>query len=141
MANRRQVIGAGLALAALPLWGARFSGGASPVSASIPVGRFLVDERFAEAVALAAEAAAAGVPITTMPRDVLGLWHDDLLPAFRGGRLGALGGITTEAGLFLIRTLAVDERLRVIDQAERLGATGQVTLVSWTIGPRPSARA
>jgi HEAT repeat protein len=131
------VIGAGLAVAALPFWGERFFGGASPVSASIPVGRFLVDERFAEAVAMAAKVAAAGVPTTAMARDVLGLWHDDLLPAFRGGRLAALGGITTETALFLIRTLAADERLRVISQAAHLGAAGQVRLVSWTIGPRP----
>lgn len=137
MANRRQVIGAGLALAALPLLGKTPTWGASPVAAPIPVGRILVDERFPDAVAMAA---AAGVPTTAMTRDVLGLWHDDLLPAFRAGRLAALGGITTETGLFLIRTLAADERLRVISQVEHLGAAGQVTLVSWIIGPRPSAQ-
>ena len=126
MANRRQVIGAGLALSALPLLGGSLPAGERLVATPIRVGRLLVDARFADAAQMAVQATGEGRQATAMPRDVLGLWHDELLPAFRDGRLAALGGITTDTGFFLMRTLAADQYLRVLYQAGHAPAEGGV---------------
>jgi len=117
MTTRREVIVAGMALGVLP----GLAGSQSRLSATSPqslaVSQVLIDERFADAIAMAGYVVAAGVTVTTLPRDVLGIWHDELLPELRSGQLQALGGITTPDGLFLLRTLAADLRWRVIYEA------------------------
>jgi hypothetical protein len=118
MANRRQVIGAGLALAVAPGVGRSPSWREWPGPAPLPVGRLLVDARFPDAVEMAAHAAEAGGIASELERDVLGLWHDELLPAVSDGRLAAFGGVTTDTALFLIRTLAADHRMRLIYRAD-----------------------
>jgi hypothetical protein len=67
---------------------------------------------------MGAAVADAGLNTVRLPRDVLGLWHDRLLTQLRSGVLPAFGGITTPDGLFLLRTLAADQRRRVVYSAE-----------------------
>ncbi|MCX7037248.1 MAG: hypothetical protein NT064_11865 [Proteobacteria bacterium] len=126
MTTRRQVIAAGMALGVLP----GLAGSQSRLSATSPqslaVSQVLMDERFADAVAMGSYAVAAGRAVTTLPRDVLGLWYDQLLPELRSGRLQTLGGITTPDGLFLVRTLAADFRWRVIYEANHLASSTSV---------------
>jgi hypothetical protein len=118
MANRRQLIGAGLALTVLPSVGGSLGWRDSPGPAPIPVGRWLVDARFPDAVALAAHAAPAAGTTTVLDRDVLGLWHDVLLPVVTRDQGAAFGGVTTDTTLFLMRTLAADHRMRVVYRAD-----------------------
>jgi len=92
----------------------------------LAVSQVLIDERFADAIAMAGYVAAAGVTVTMLPRDVLGLWHDQLLPSLRSGQLQALGGITTSEGFFLLRTLAADLRWRVIYEANHRTSSAAV---------------
>jgi hypothetical protein len=120
MANRRQVIGAGLALAVAPGVGRSLSWRERTGPVPLTVGRLLVDARFPDAVEMAAHAAAAGGIASELERDVLGLWHDELLPAFADGRVVAFGGVTTDTTLFLMRTLAADHRMRVIYRADHV---------------------
>jgi hypothetical protein len=128
MANRRQVIGAGLALAVAPGIGRSLSWREPPGPAPLPVGRLVIDARFPDAVEMAAHAATAGGAASELERDVLGLWHDELLPAFAGGRVVAFGGVTTDTTLFLMRTLAADHRMRVIYRADHARPTKGVIL-------------
>lgn len=118
MANRRQVVGAGLALAVLPGIGRSLTWRQLPRTAPIPVGRLVIDARFADAVEMAAQVTTAGIGTRELERDVLGLWMDDLLPALTSRRIAAIGGVTAETPLFLIRTLAADHRMRVIYRAD-----------------------
>jgi hypothetical protein len=118
MANRRQVMGVGLALAVAPGVGRSRSWREPPGPTPLPVSRLVFDTRFPDAVEIAAHAAMAGTAATELERDVLGLWHDELLPAVMNGRVAAFGGITTDTTLFLMRTLAADHRMRVIYRAE-----------------------
>jgi hypothetical protein len=118
MANRRQVIAAGLALSALPGIGTGRAAATPLRFAPMSLARLVVDMRFADAVAMASQPANAGVSTVALERDVLGLWHDALLPALAGDAAAAVGGITTDTALFLIRTLAADQRLRVVYRAD-----------------------
>lgn len=126
MANRRQVIGAGLALTVMPGAGKSLSLREPSGPAPIPVGRLVVDTHFPDAVEMAAQAATLGSIATALERDVLGLWHDDLLPAMRGSRLAAFGGITTDTTLFVVRTLAADQRMRVVYRSDHACPEGGV---------------
>jgi hypothetical protein len=136
--NRRQLLQAGAlasalapmefamgsALAGLPAWGT--------------VDVLLVDQRLAAAAPVAAAAAQAGVRVLPLPRDVLPLWHEQLLPAVRKEQRQAIAGVTTGRGLFALSTLAADHRLHLRFIAENvtdeLRATGQ-----W-VAAQPSRR-
>jgi hypothetical protein len=124
--SRRQVLGAGLALSVLPRAGSGQSWREPPDPVPLLVSTLLVDARFADAVALATRAATAGINTTDLERDVLGLWHDELLPALIDGRVAAFGGITTDTSLFLFRTLAADQRMRVVYRANHCRPLGGV---------------
>ena len=126
MTTRREVIAAGMALGVLPGLASSQPRLSTTVPQSLAVSQVLMDERFADAVAMGSYAVAAGVAVTTLPRDVLGLWHDQLLQELRSGRLQALGGITSPDGLFLLRTLAADFRWRVIYEANHLASSTSV---------------
>jgi len=126
MTTRREVIAAGMALGVLPGLAGSQPGLSTTVPQSLAVSQVLMDERFADAVALGGYVSAAGVAVTTLPRDVLELWHDQLLPGMRSGQLQTLGGITTPDGLFLLRTLAADFRWRVIYEANHFASATAV---------------
>lgn len=143
MITRRRMIGSGAAVSALG-FGSRASPAASnavPHAAtspaplapaarpSSPLAVVVVDKRFDAAPALSRSLAAPDVPRLALPRDVLEFWHRQLAPLCATGR-HAIGGVTTERGFFLLRTLAADHRLRVKSRRAH-GA-----LVSWVIGPK-----
>ena len=139
MTTRRQVIGAGLALSVLPglveprMWHA------SPGPRSVPVGRLLVDMRFPDAVAMSAHAMPAREVVTALERDVLGVWHDQILPAMRDGDLAAFGGVTNPTTLFLLQTLAADLRMRIVYRADHVRvAQGVMRHVVWGAAPTVS---
>ena len=126
MTNRRQVIGTGLALSVLPNLGRSLAWREPPDAMPIRVGRLVIDARFPDAVDMAAHVATGRGGATVLERDVLGLWHDDLLPAVTSGGMAAFAGVTTEPALFLIRTLAADHRMRVVYRADHLCPVGGV---------------
>ena len=122
MATRRQVIGAGLALSVLPGLVEPRTGRASSGPRPVPVGRLLVDTRFPDAVAMSTHAMPARDAVTVIERDVLGIWHDQILPAVRDGDLAAFGGVTNPTALFLLQTLAADQQMRVVYRADHAQA-------------------
>lgn len=139
MITRRQMIGSSAAVSALG-FGSRAAdaapGAQAPANAAkpAPVARIalaavVVDERFDSARTLSRSLAAPDVPRLALTRDVLDFWHHQLAALCASGR-HAIGGVTTERGFFLLRTLAADHRLRVRSRRAH-GA-----LVSWVIGPK-----
>jgi hypothetical protein len=117
MTNRRQMIGASLALAALPVLGGAISEPQRTGPVPIRIDRLLIDPRFPDALNMAGHFNASEPAVTALQRDVLDLWHDDLLPAMTHDRMESIAGITTETAAFLIRTLAADQRFRVLYRA------------------------
>jgi len=135
--TRRQVIGAGLALSVLPRLVEPRTGPASPGQRPVPVGRLLVDARFPDAVAMSTHAMPVREAVTAIGRDVLGLWHDQFLPAVRDGDLAVFGGVTNPTTLFLLQTLAADQRMRVVYRADHARAVRGV-LRHVLSGPAPT---
>jgi hypothetical protein len=140
--SRRHLIGSGMAASVLGLVGrvasanhtlpppdARFA----PLLAT----QVIVDTRFDEAVEIALGAAAPGARVIALPRDVLELWHDRLAPT-PARPPQTFAGVTTEHGLFTLRTLAADHRQRVLYTTVHASRHGGEPLVSWLIGPAPS---
>jgi hypothetical protein len=113
--NRRQAIGTGLAVSALTAAGIELLRPVQAVRSGTPLKKFVVDVRFAEAIAIAGHAAQRGTQVLELQREVMELWHDHLAP---GNQADAFGGCTTTIGLFLIETLAADRRMRVVYRAE-----------------------
>jgi hypothetical protein len=128
MISRRQVIGCGVAAAAL--------GAASRSARAIESTRrpraslalVIVDERFESARGVAGSLAGPDIPRVALPRDVLELWYPQLASVCRSGR-HAIAGVTTERGLFLLQTLAADHRMRLLSRAGH-----DESLVSWVLG-------
>jgi hypothetical protein len=140
--SRRQLIGSGMVASALGL-GVRVSPVLEPSSplavrnAPLRVTQFIVDTRFDDALGIALQAAAPGARIIALPRDVLELWHKQLMPT-DGRAPQAFGGVTTEHSFFALRTLAADRRLRVQFTAEHVAPRRREPLYSWVIGPAAS---
>lgn len=127
MISRRHLIGSGVAVSTLGLGARMATAIEAPARAAPPAAFLIVDERFEAASAIARSINAPGAQYLAMPRDVLDLWHRQLAPACRRGTQ-SIAGVTTGRGLFLLQTLAADQRLRVISRTQH-GA-----LVSWLIG-------
>jgi hypothetical protein len=106
-------------------------------NAPLPVMRFIVDTRFDDARAIALKAAPPGARIIALPRDVLELWHDQLMPTVDRAPQ-AFGGVTTEHTFFALRTLAADHRLRVQFTAMHAAPRRSEPLYAWVIGPAAS---
>lgn len=117
MAGRRHFIRSGLALAAsLPTigaWAAPSSSSAACAAHRFRPERFIFDARFADAVAVAREAAALGAQTIRIEGDLTKLWYEDLDLAWKR-RPMTIAGITTRQGLFVLETLAADRRMRVV---------------------------
>lgn len=134
MISRRHAIGSAVALSALAV-GARAAHGVKvPAPRAVRVAFLVVDERFDAARTLARSIAAPGARYLPMTRDVLELWHRNLAPACRTGRL-SIAGVTTERGFFLLRTLAADQR-SATGRLRVLSSVAHGALVSWVIGPK-----
>ena len=100
------------------------------------VSHFIIDARFDAARDIARLTAQPGARLLPLPRDVLALWHDELLPAL-GSTAQAVAGVTTEYAFFTLRTLASDQRLRarIVAKHAPRGAFRNEALVSWVIDP------
>ena len=108
MITRRQLIASGMLVTGLGI--APFAVRPSRLQACV------VDPRFEDARLIALHASTPATRLIELPRDVLALWHDELMPSI-GSLQRELAGVTTERGFFLLRTLAADQRLRVRFQA------------------------
>ena len=141
MTNRRQVLkwaAAASAAATGVLSSLRASAGSSRES-SQPIELFVFDRRFADARAAAAARAASGVETAAFDGDLTELWYDRLDLRWRAAPM-TLAGVTTASGLFVLETLALDRRMRVVERIELSAQTpGGESLYSWTIAPRARA--
>jgi hypothetical protein len=113
MANRRQFMLSGVALSvasspALSAWSGTFA-----ATTILRLEHFVFDNRFAFAVAVAQYAARAAVHPAETAGDLTALWYDRLDLEWRRAP-AALAGVTTQAGLFVLETLAADHGMRVI---------------------------
>jgi hypothetical protein len=136
--SRRHLIGSGMAMSALGLFGRAVNANRELYPGNVPfaplvAGKVIVDTRFSEALEIARATAAPGARIIPLPRDVFELWYDELAPSPPTAPQ-PFAGVTTEHGFFTLRTLAADHRLRVLDVAEHAARRGGEPLVSWVIG-------
>ena len=140
MTTRRQVLkwAAAASAAATGALEVRASTAASRESPQ-QVELFVFDRRFADARAAAARSAANGVETAAFDGDLTDLWYDRLDLRWRASPM-TLAGVTTESGLFVLETLAVDRQMRVIERIELDAQTpGGESLYAWTIAPRTKA--
>lgn len=126
MTTRRQFIHTSLALAALP--SAAFGAtSAATKSRALPLERFVFDRRFAAAAEVARHVAARGVPLSAIAGDLTDLWYHELDLRWKRAP-EPLAGITTRQGLFVLETLAADQRMRVVYRGEhRTAVDGRVS--------------
>lgn len=109
--------------------------------ATLQLDRVVVDGRFPEAVALGREIARGRAILSAMSGDLTEIWSKDLRTAWRAAPM-TLAGVTTPAGLFVLETLAMDHRMRVVRRATIPPSDLRETpLVSWVIAPRPRSPA
>ena len=127
MADRRQVLTAGLAGALLPL-GALAS--AAPAREPLAVYRAVYDRRLAAGRAFAAEAASRGWKTAAIEGDVTDLWYHDLALEWRKGP-APIAGVTGANSLFVLDHLARGAGMRVVARTELSGEPA----VSWLIAP------
>ncbi len=90
---------------------------ARSAAASLPLDRFVVDNRFSEAMQIGAHAARGGVPLSEFSGDLTQLWYEHLDLEWKK-HPKALAGVTTRQGLFVLETLAADHRMRVVYRGE-----------------------
>lgn len=109
MANRRDLIQGGLALAAIAAAPPALSR-AAPTGASTIV---IADRALPEAAPFSAEAVARGYRVRTFDGDVGPLWMNVIELRLRGGGVSILG-VTSAATLFCIETLARDYGARAV---------------------------
>ena len=126
MTTRRQFIGTGVALAALP--SASFAASfAAATSSALRLERFVFDSRFAAAATVAGHMADRGVPLSAVAGDLTNLWYHELDLAWKRAPQ-PLAGVTTRQGLFVLETLAADHRMRVVYRGEhRTAASGRMS--------------
>jgi hypothetical protein len=121
MTNRRELLGAGLAVSALSLAVPSTFAAAGTASAAehggVPVYKVLYDFRFPASVAFARRAATRGMSTQVMDGDMTQFWYDDLYHRWRQGP-AAIAGLTAHGALFCLERLAWDQRMRVVFRAE-----------------------
>ncbi len=142
MLNRRQLIGRSVAASAAVL-GARLVGAmpAPEQTNRLKADFLLIESRFSQSQKLAKQFSAPGARTINLPRDGLGLWHEQLLPAISAAPQ-KIAGVTSERSFFLLSTLAADQRLRVLHSTihrARPHSPHDENLVSWLIGPPDKA--
>ncbi len=133
MADRRQILKAGLAASAAPLGAFAFTD--AEAHAAGPVHRAVYDERYASSRAFGRMAALKGWPLAPIRGDITQLWFHDLALEWKR-RPAAVAGLTGADSLFCLERLAWDAGLRVLWRS-RDASSG---LVAWVIGPRPAAK-
>jgi hypothetical protein len=122
MANRRDILRAGLAISAAPVLDSivsLFSGARPPheafptVAKAFALDGFVFDNRFIESVEAGSSAARHGAKLHEIDGDVTDLWYHHLDLHWRN-KPGAFAGVTGGDALFVIENLAWDRRLRVV---------------------------
>lgn len=110
MVTRREAVGAVLALPAVSL-AAPTANDPGPLPQPMPVPRCVVDGRFALARRVGDQFRRLGGQVLDVPRDAFQCW-DRLISG--DDPVGAFAGVTTERSLFLLQTLALERRMRVV---------------------------
>jgi len=128
MADRRQVLKAGLVGSVLPLGALA---GAATAAEPLAIHRAIYDRRFEAGRAFAAEARARGWTTVAIEGDVTDLWYHHLDLRWRQGP-APVAGVTQANSLFVLERLAWDAGMRVTSRA----ALAREPLVSWLIAPR-----
>ncbi len=122
MANRREVIQAGIAVSAISVTGAAMQAaqaamapGASGehAAAGLRLDGLVFDRRFQQAAEIARSAGAYGVPAYETDGDAADIYYRHLRALWRGSH-AAFAGVTSVDTTFVFQTLAGDHRLRLI---------------------------
>jgi hypothetical protein len=132
--SRRQLLQSGLATsvaALLPLHAAVTTRHGSEAARPQPE-LFVFDERFPAAIAAGREALRRDVRLTSTRELFTSLWYEELDLRWRQSPM-IVAGVTTERSLYVLETLALDRRMRIIHRTP----IGRDDLVSWMIGPTP----
>lgn len=144
MANRREFLQAGIAAASLPIVGSAFDSPPAAASASAPLYKLIVDDRFPAGVVFGTAAMRRGVSVHWIKGDVTGLWFHDLDLRWKNAPV-AIAGLTQESSLFCLELLARDRGLRLLYRTEhRVGSDGSLQPAVanlWSGSWEPSATA
>lgn len=105
--TRREAIGAGVAVLAIPAIDLSFHGSSDPAPF-----RAIYDERFAAGLRFASEAGMRGWVTRAIRGDVTNVWYHELAVRWKRGP-ASIVGVTTEPSLFVLERLAWDVGMRV----------------------------
>lgn len=106
MANRRQFLAGGIAIASFPVHAGSLLTGTDETAIS----GFVFDERFDHAAAMAQSLRQDNICSYSIHGDVAEVWHDHLAPAIQT-RPRPIGGLTTAGGMFVLARLGHDAGL------------------------------
>lgn len=123
--DRRTVLAAAIGSSALWVAGAASARSGAPA-------RFLYDDRFAAARALARSARRHGLVVTGFSGDLTRLWRDGL--RLDQGNAGAIIGVTTPRAMLCLQQLSADHGWRI--GSVRNVDSGGEALVRWVLAPR-----
>jgi hypothetical protein len=116
--TRRTVLQGGLAVAgAAALAGPAGAWLAAPRGSHLSYYKVVFDREHPAAQAFGRAAAAAGLPVQAIDRDVTGLWYHDLYHRWRQG-LVAIAGMTPVRTAFCLQLFAQDVGMRMVYRAE-----------------------
>jgi hypothetical protein len=119
--DRRTFIEAGLALPALSLAPGMVLAGATP--GALELERFIFDPRFDESVVVAGHVGKLGLKHSPVSDNLMELWYDELDLLWKETPR-ALAGVTLNEVLFVLETLALDHRMRVVFRGEHSPVEG-----------------
>ena len=131
MANRRELLQAGLAASVLPM---DLIARQARAQAPLAIHRAIYDDRFDAGRAFAAQARQRGWTTRAIRGDVTDLWYHELSVRWRQGP-APIAGLTAKNSLFCLERLAWDAGMRVVSRAE----DPKSQLVAWLIAPRARA--
>ena len=127
MANRRELIKAGLAASILPI---DLIAREARAQAPLAIHRAIYDERFDAGRTFAAQARQRGWAVRAIRGDVTDLWFNDLALRWKQGP-APIAGLTAKNSLFCLERLAWDAGMRVVSRTE----DPATSLVAWLIAP------
>jgi hypothetical protein len=127
MANRRELMQAGLAASILP---AGLIARQARAQTPLAVHRAIYDERFEAGRAFAVQARQRGWTTRAIRGDVTDLWFNELSLRWKQGP-APIAGLTAKNSLFCLERLAWDAGMRVVSRAE----DPKSQLVAWLIAP------